>query len=80
MDESAADNCVDVAGSVTCYRCRRTGHMMKDCVQKRDWKTLRCFICQRMGHIARFCTQSQRGIENQENMHGLHMIGEQEGM
>ena len=42
----------DQLGALKCYRCRKTGHLGRNC------PTLTCYMCGMEGHMARACTKT----------------------
>ena len=52
----------------TCFKCRKTGHIAKDCRQKRKEGTERkegnCNYCSKPGHWARDCFKKQKDKAN----------------
>ena len=43
-----------------CYRCRRPGHIQRDCPTLTQAPT--CYACGRKGHIAHNCSVNDRGV------------------
>ena len=44
--------------SITCFRCRKQGHIARECRSpnlRQDCANVRCYECHRYGHVAREC-------------------------
>ncbi|XP_006455532.1 hypothetical protein AGABI2DRAFT_121448 [Agaricus bisporus var. bisporus H97] len=55
----------DKDGKPKCHKCRKFGHIGKDCEEKKknfgEKKSFKCFSCGKLGHIAKNCRNKRSG-------------------
>lgn len=61
-----------MSGGVLCYRCNKSGHFARDCIESgsvnsatfsrggRNDRDSNCYKCNRSGHLARDCKDKDR--------------------
>ena len=48
---------------MTCFVCKKQGHMAKKCPNKKDKSHLDCFKCNKSGHIAKDCEEQTKEVK-----------------
>ena len=56
-DSNAMDVNKKTTNGLKCYNCGKTGHISRDCKEK---KTVKCYNCNKEGHISRNCKEPRR--------------------